>query len=195
MCGRFFVDSKSRELDRYAENLPPDSEPFRIGEVFPTNGALVLGAGKEDFQPSVMKWGLPHWKGNGVIFNTRSENALVKPFFRKAVANSPIAVPVSGFYEWRAEPGQKNKRKYLFTNPDGSLLYLAALWDRYAVSNDKSENCFSILTTDANASVKAYHNRMPIWLDKNGLIAWLDGASIPDILHTPPGALDVALVD
>lgn len=77
----------------------------------------------------VMQWGFPGWSGPRVIFNARAETALDKAMFRKALVQWRVAVPVSGFYEWKAVEGQKKKDKYLFTLPEGGVLYLAAFAD------------------------------------------------------------------
>lgn len=190
MCGRFFVDAKNREIDRLLELLPSNSLPVRTGDVFPSNSALVLAKIEDAQAPQSMKWGFPRKDGNGVIFNARSETALVKPLFKKALQKNPLVVPASGFYEWQAIPGQKHKEKYLFNNPD-SLLWLAGFWNAFTDNDNHTLPYFTILTTQANPSVKPFHERMPVILEHNQIEAWLNGDGIAEMLRKTPGALQV----
>jgi putative SOS response-associated peptidase YedK len=45
-----------------------------------------------------------------------------------------------------------------------------------------------MIVTDANAFMRAVHNRMPVLLDRPGLEAWLSGAAGPEVLR--PAAED-----
>lgn len=61
------------------------------------------------------------------------------------------------------------------------MLYMAGIYE-----NDQ----FVILTTKANPSVNAIHNRMPLILDKKLCRAWLqDPAAIATILQSIPPLL------
>lgn len=175
MCGRFFLDAKNREIDRLLEELPLEGAPVKTGEVFPTETALVLAKEKGQIKPEAMSWGFPRHDAKGVVFNARSESALHKPFFARALINHPAIIPVSGFYEWKEEPGQKKKIKYLFYDRSGDLLYLAGFWKTFSDSGGLKVPCFTILTKDANQFMRPYHSRMPVLLDRKDLSSWLDG--------------------
>ena len=113
MCGRYLIedeayadilqilnDLKAAKDRIYTDNLPAESlmpgEGFIKGEVFPTNIAPVI----EDCEIVAVKWGFPHWKNTGVIINARSETALEKKMFGKALRERRCVIPSSGFYEW-----------------------------------------------------------------------------------------------
>ena len=78
------------------------------------------------------------------------------------------AVPTTGFYEW-----DKDKRKLRFNRPDTPVLWLAGLYNDFA-----GERRFVILTTAANASMRAVHDRMPVILSADALSAWTSDTDI-----------------
>ena len=48
-----------------------------------------------------------------------------------------------------------------------------------------------ILTTEANASMKTVHDRMPLILEKDEVAAWiLDGDKTEEFLHKTPNLLE-----
>lgn len=181
MCGRFFVDKKAREIDRLLERLGSGADEIKAGEIYPTNIALTLVKGNTGPAPEGMEWGLPRWDGKGSIINARAETALEKPMFRSALLASPLAVPASGFFEWKANP-EGGKEKFLFHSDDGGLLYLAGFGKRSADSIRR----FCLLTTEANDSVKWCHNRMPLLLGEDELEAWISGENVREFLARRP---------
>lgn len=94
MCGRFFVDAKNREIDRLRAMLPENAPMPKTGEVYPTENAIILTGGNN---VQSMAWGFPRRDDKGVIFNARSESALQKPMFARALRTHPAAIPASGF--------------------------------------------------------------------------------------------------
>lgn len=183
MCGRFFVDAKNREIDRLIEALSSDAPSFKVGEIFPTNNALVLGLQDGKESPQVMSWGLPRWDGKGVIFNARSESAMEKPMFRNALLHRPLVIPSSGFYEWKS--GLNGKDKYFF-RADTPLLYMAGFWKEATDTEGESRPYFTILTTAANPSMQDYHHRMPVLLREDEKLPWLTGEARSEILNREP---------
>ena len=181
MCGRFFVDKKAREIDRLLERLGGSADEIKAGEIFPTNIALALVKGEKGLEPTGMEWGLPRWDGKGAIINARAETALEKPMFRSALLTSPLAIPASGFFEWKANP-DGGKEKFFFQSIDGGLLYLAGFGKR---SPDAIAR-FCLLTTEANDSVRPIHHRMPLLLGEDEIGAWINGENIASFLARRP---------
>lgn len=184
MCGRFDLDQSNREIDRLVAGLPPNSHPIKYGEVFPSNHALTLVLRDEAPAPESLAWGLPRWDGKGVLINARAESALQKPAFRKNLLAWPIAIPTTGFYEWRADPATGRKQKYRFTDPASPILWLAGF--RGFFPKEAEPNRFTILTTGANGSVMPFHTRMPALLRESELEAWLRGKNREEILSREP---------
>ena len=165
MCGRYQFTQDSLELQEIAERLDNAGKAFKTGEIFPTNTAPVLVAEGQGSKPEAYIWGFPHFKGNGVIINARSETAADKTMFRKPLLTGRCVVPTSGFFEW-SQDGRK--QKYLFRKPGVETLYLAGLFNCF-----RGENRYVILTTEANASISDIHNRMPVILQPEEIQPWL----------------------
>lgn len=168
MCGRFYVDDKNIKIRKWLNQLSGDIIPAKIGEVFPNNIALVLENHNQKIKPTTMRWGLPHWDGKGLIINARSETVLEKSIFRNS---NPIAIPATGFFEWKKVTD--TKIKYLFTNPDSDIMFLAGFWKNMADKKGDIQQRFAILTTNANSAMKKFHLRMPLLLTQNEISPWL----------------------
>lgn len=167
-----------------------DSQGFdllKTGDVCPTDtvpiGTMRAGSNRLEMRP--MAWGLPKWDGKGVIINARAETVVQKPMFRRAILANRAVIPTSGFYEWRAEPGQAQKTRYLFRHPKDSLLHLAGFFTT-------SPERFAVLTTAANASVAPYHDRMPVIIERREVEDWIKGRpTIHEFLKRTPISLTV----
>lgn len=194
MCGRFSLKDNIQEVQDILEELSrdPDAPPVKTGEIFPTDIVPVLEQGREKPRAAAMAWGFPRWDGKGVIFNARAETALHKPLFRTALLRHPVAVPTTGFYEWKTVPGQRKKQKYIFCDPEAEVLYLAGFYDFFKEKSGPERRCFTILTTDANTSMAAYHNRMPLLLRHSEREAWLSGRALETFLGRTPFAVAAA---
>jgi putative SOS response-associated peptidase YedK len=119
-----------------------------------------------------MRWGLiPGWwkkaaKEMPATFNARAESVAEKPMFRDAFKARRSIIPASGFYEWTGEKGAK--QPHLFTAADGApVLAFAGLWDRWRDPATREEilSC-TIIVSGASAWMEAYHDRMPVLLEK-----------------------------
>lgn len=122
------------------------------------------------------RWGLER-KGGGILVNARSETAERSRRFRDAFAEGRCLVPADGFFEWRTEGGVR--QPYLFRPTEGGLLLMAGL-----VEDDR----YVVLTQDADEVVADIHDRMPVQLDPDAAVRWLEdgelGATRP-LARTP----------
>lgn len=118
-----------------------------------------------------------HWGLRGKLVNLRAETVGVK--FSKVYRRGRCLVPASGFYEWKQEAGRKQPY-YVFPR-DEPLFGFAALWE--------DDTC-TLITTDANAQLRAIHDRMPLILTKDEYRRWLDGEE--GLLESAPQAAIVA---
>ncbi|MDR1712761.1 MAG: SOS response-associated peptidase [Coriobacteriales bacterium] len=161
-----------------SQALAPTPTPTPI----PAPGAAAaspLAIAQSQLEAWPMSWGFPGFKGKGVIFNARIEQALEKPFWRESLLQRRCVVPTSGFYEWQ-HGGPDDKRRYHFTLPGEPVLYLAGIYKAFDDEHQPTHHrCprqrFSILTTAPNASVRDIHNRMPVVLRGHELEEWLQG--------------------
>lgn len=174
MCGRYqFTAEQCEEIRQIAEAIQRKygKESWALGEIRPANYAPVLVAASDSPVPQLMKWGyqLP----NTLVINARAETAAEKPLFRESIGTRRCLIPSTGFYEWDI-----SKRKYLFTLPGEPVLYMAGLYDRRG-----SEDCYCILTTAPNASMRPIHDRMPLVIPRRKMQDWLiDGTAALSML-------------
>ena len=181
MCGRYqFTAEQCEEIRQIADAIQRKygKESWAPGEIRPANYAPVLVAASDSPVPQLMKWGyqLP----NTLVINARAETAAEKPLFRESIGTRRCLIPSTGFYEWDI-----SKRKYLFTLPEEPVLYMAGLYDRRG-----SEDCYCILTTAPNASMRPIHDRMPLVIPPRKMQAWLiDGTAALSMLSMQPPEL------
>lgn len=190
MCGRFTIDPAAKEMRAILAALGPQAPLVKTGDVYPGDAAPVLVAATEGMAVRAMSWGFPRWDKRGVVFNARAETALVKPMFRTALRNHPVVIPTTGFYEWKAIPGSRKKEKYRFRRNGEEVLYLAGFAEALEVPREGVSHCFTILTTEANASMAPYHDRMPVLLAREERKAWLTGQEREAFLQRVPFALE-----
>jgi putative SOS response-associated peptidase YedK len=184
MCGRYVIISTPeaiRALFGYGEhpNFPPRYN------VAPTQPIPIvrLVDGKRSF--TLMRWGLmPSWvkdpKTFPLLINARGESVLDKPAFRNAMKRRRCLIPTDGFYEW--QPGTP-KRPYFVRakrNTDGSAppLAFAGLYETWTGPNGEEIDTAGIITTTANNTLSAIHDRMPVFVPPEAFDRWLDCANV-----------------
>jgi putative SOS response-associated peptidase YedK len=153
MCGRYSQTAALQTLqERFALRGTPRPLSPRYN-IAPGQEAPIIVAGRS---LRSMRWGF-----GARVINARAETAASRPAFRKAFSCRRCLVPADGFYEWSRSP----KLPYRFAAVAGGLFAFAGLWD----SRD-----FVILTTAADAVVRAIHPRMPVILAREAEGPWLD---------------------
>jgi putative SOS response-associated peptidase YedK len=115
----------------------------------------------------LMSWGFRR-SGLGVINNSRSDK-LQGPMWKEPFEKSRCLVPVTAYYEWTGSKG--NKTTHRFTSPNGETLWMAGLWE----NSPDVGLCFSMITTEANATVTPIHHRMPALLESDEQEPYLAG--------------------
>lgn len=126
-----------------------------------------------------LRWGLvPGWAadpgiGNRMI-NARSETVETKPAFRAAFRGRRCLLPADGFYEWKKEGARK--QPFHIRRRDEAPFAFAGLWEYWERDGEIIESG-TILTTEANGTMRPLHERMPVILDPADYAAWLDPAN------------------
>lgn len=163
MCGRFYIDDETaKEIEKIARRI--DHKMAKMGEVHPSEPALILRAQKGETVSEVLQWG---YGGAGkIIFNARSESVQERPMFRHDYENRRCIIPAKKFYEWR-KSGGKQKEKYDFFSP-GETLFLAGIYHKAPEGGR-----FTILTREAEGCMEGIHDRMPLILTRSDLERWL----------------------
>lgn len=187
MCGRYVIISTPeaiRALFGYAEqpNFPPRYN------VAPTQPIPVvrLHDGKRSF--ALMRWGLlPSWVKDPrtfpLLINARGESVLEKPAFRNAMRRRRCLIPTDGFYEWQAARSDGPKRPYYVRarrNAEGAAppLAFAGLYETWTGPNGEELDTAAIVTTAANRTLAALHDRMPVFVPREAFDLWLDCTNV-----------------
>lgn len=191
MCGRFDVDAREPKIRELVEKLPITGDAVKLGEIFPGNLAMGIAAKGSEWALRSFRWGFPKKQSKSLIINARAETALQKPLFANALKKNPIAIPATGFYEWRPNLQTGLKDKFLFIPQNGGVFYLAGFWRFF--EHEPASDAFVILTTAANASMRPYHHRMPIFLAQEEVEAWIKGGEEEYFLTRVPPSLDARL--
>ena len=185
MCGRYSLIKLNQLLEYFPWiNVPPGLRPRY--NIAPTQPIVVVraaasGRGRE-LVP--MRWGfVPAWakdpKNLPLLIMARADGIADKPAFKNAFRRRRCLIPASGFYEWQAR-GKGPKQPYAVRPAARGLVAFAGLWETWC-GNDGSEiDTAAIVTTDANGTLCAVHDRMPVILSREGIGAWLDVASVGD---------------
>ena len=176
MCGRYKLATPTGELVEEFHirggllNLQPRYN------IAPSQMAPVVRQTPPGRHMAMLRWGLiPAWAKDSKIaystINARAETVAEKPAFRQALKQRRCLVLADGFYEWKSEAG--GKQPYLFTRSDAKPMAFAGLWERWEKGPEPIES-FTIIVTDANDTVRAVHDRMPVILAPEHFDMWLD---------------------
>ena len=105
---------------------------------------------------------------------------LTKPSFNDLFKNRRCLVLASGFYEWRREG--KRKVPMWFKLKTGESFVFAGLWDSWKQSDGSMLRTYTIITTEPNAMLLPIHNRMPVMLNDDDALAWMNHDALGDAL-------------
>ena len=182
MCGRYYIEIDEKELQDivneaerklrgYAEQLSLKLQ----GDVFPTD---IVPVQTHDQGVLPMKWGFAGFDSKPII-NARSETALQKPVFQRAMLERRCLIPASGYYEWKKDGSKRIKHQ--FFSSDSKPIFLAGC---YRKEKDNPLFSFVILTQQAVGGMATIHERMPVIIPQAYRRAWL---------HENPQTMDYPL--
>ena len=179
MCGRFTITR--RDGNMLAAELGVDADSFvdyrPRYNVAPTQMHYVVRVKFENREVLPARWGLVNtWakdaSGAAKNINARAETVESRRAFREAFIKRRCVVPADGFFEWT---GPKTARQPTwFHREDNQLLLFAGLYESWRPKPNQWETTFTILTTDANALTRQYHDRMPVILADRDADDWMD---------------------
>jgi putative SOS response-associated peptidase YedK len=183
MCGRYSLHS-SPEVIALAFGLAQVPALAPRYNIAPASQVLIIRRN----EAAMVRWGLvPRWAKDPSIGaklnNARAESVAEKPSFRDAYRKRRCLIPANGFYEWKLEGGRK--QPYYVYPPSGGLFAFAGLWEQW----NELQTC-AIITTDANETMAAVNDRMPVILSPAEYANWLAGGE--GLLHACPAA-DITL--
>lgn len=172
MCGRF---ARYQPLSAWLEPLGvmpqpdlfarDDGETDRPRYNIPPGTRTWIATLDDQGAPAIAEklWSFPTSRGNRI--NVRSETAHRVPEYRPHFDQHRCVVFASGFYEPKGPKSVKQRPWYFFRARDSRPLFFAGI--------AKAEG-FSILTGAPAAPVAAVHDRSPIMVPADKVLAWLD---------------------
>jgi putative SOS response-associated peptidase YedK len=162
--------------------LPEGSPNLAPRDIAITDPAPIVRAGQDGFELVVRRWSWPG-PNRKPVYNFRAEG--------REFATGRCLIVADGFYEFTApaDPAQKRKDRWRFSDPSGGPIGIAGL---LRVTPDVGE-AFTMLTVEPGPDVAPFHTRQVAVLPVIAWRSWLD-YTVParDLLAPlPAGALRV----
>ncbi|HEX9759048.1 MAG TPA: SOS response-associated peptidase [Nitrospiria bacterium] len=178
MCGRY---SQTLDVSKLIERFKVKPPPFKLSpryNIAPSQDAPVI-VNLEEHSLKMFRWGLiPSWAKDPSIgqkmINARLETLQEKPSFKRLIRKKRCLVISDGFYEWKKESNGKTKTPMRVFLKSREPFAFAGLWDTWKNAEGIETHSFTIITTEAIASIKTIHERMPVILDPKIEESWLD---------------------
>ena len=183
MCGRYSHSTGVAEISDFLKREVREARArYNIAPRQLAPIVLMTATGPELHH---FRWGLiPSWAKEEALgdkmINARSETVLEKPSFRTAFRLRRCLVIADGWYEWTAG---RTKQPWRICPVRGKgVVAFAGLhesWSPPEMGNlpegqSYLRQTFTILTTEANATLSGLHDRMPVVLDRTSWVEWLD---------------------
>ena len=177
MCGRYsFILEDEMIKERFGVTVRSAIYKARYN-CAPTQKLAVI-SNENPGELTLYRWGLiPFWAkdisiGNKLI-NAKSETILEKPSFKNSFKSKRCLVLSDGFYEWKKGTV---KTPFRITRRDGSAFAMAGIWDQWTNAEGEEIRSFAILTTVPNSLMEKIHDRMPVILDRETEMKWIENS-------------------
>lgn len=176
MCGRFTLLHDKEDIMRRFQIQTEMNHYFSSYNIAPGQKILAVLHDGRRRRAGYIQWGLvPSWakdpKIGSKMINARSETVHEKPSFKQLLDRKRCIVIADSFYEWKQEVGGKIAQRILVK--DQPLFSFAALWDKWQDGDHILFTC-TLLTKEANESIRPIHHRMPIVLSPSEETRWLE---------------------
>jgi putative SOS response-associated peptidase YedK len=177
MCGRFTLRTPPKDLVEVFQLLHALEMVPRYN-IAPTQPVAVVRQGATCRELSLLRWGLiPSWakdtKIGASLINARADTIATKPSFRTAFRRRRCLIPADGFYEWKKGEGKTKQPFYIRLKKDYPFAF-AGLWEHWECPDNSAIDSCTIVTTDANDTLRPLHDRMPVILPEEDYDRWLD---------------------
>jgi len=182
MCGRFDQSQTARD---YANafgwtDAVFDSESVPAYNVAPGTYRPVMHIQDGERRVDDVFWSYQaRWAKDKVpvCINARMEK-LNNRYWRALMKSGRGVVAADGWYEWTGEKG--HKQPWHIHRKDRAPLYMLALANFGAFTENRVEAGFVLITDDASGGMLDIHDRRPVVLDAEDAALWLDPALTPD---------------
>lgn len=173
MCGRFENKVNENQFVQLFKEMQIDLlidesiKKYKNENIAPTDKIFAIRRLNENYQLSLVNWGIKFKVDSPLIFNSRIETIKEKKYWFTLFDKNRCIVPMSGFYEWKKEGNKKIPHKIYL--PDKEIFFVPALY-----YTDNQKNVYtSLITTVPNNFIKQIHHRMPVILDLKTAIEFL----------------------
>jgi putative SOS response-associated peptidase YedK len=179
MCGRYTLTLSLEALEKAFPEVKFNIEHTPRFNVAPSQMIPVIRKDANGtLRADLLKWGLiPSWSKDEKIgfqlINARAETVAEKPSFRGALKFRRCLILADGFYEWVNIADTKVKLPIYFLLKSRAPFAFAGLWETWAPPNRAEINSATIITTEPNALVGKFHDRMPVILPHDAYMNWL----------------------
>jgi len=176
MCGRFINTTNINKLKKIFEiDIPLNTKNDIISyNIAPSQDVNVI-LNDKSLTIEAINWGIQFIdkKSNELrnVINSRLETVQEKILFKESFIKRRCIIPANGYYEWQSEEGIKTP--YFIQVPTLETIYFAGLW-KYSDVTESAKKTFSILTKKANDLIHNIHQRMPVILNADESINYLD---------------------
>lgn len=190
MCGRFNYGSDIRDVQAWTDLISEWPDIQSNFNVAPSAQIAVFRSGIGE----TMRWGMiapwsKEFDSKYATFNARIETLQEKPTFRNAWRNAQrCLIPMSGYYEWKGEKG--NKQPFYVSDPNVGIIVAAGLFEIW----DETRLSCTMLTRPAANEIEHIHSRMPVMLNIDSANEWMNNKSgiddllkldLPDVIFFP----------
>lgn len=181
MCGRFENTTSLQLLFEFLDQEPEKSDVENLAQsnIAPTNKILTVVRDNGKYNVIPMNWGIKFAEKSPLIFNSRIETIKEKPYWYKLFDTSRCLVPMTGFYEWKAEGGKKIP--YRIFLPDEKLFFVPGVF----IKKDGSYYT-SLITTTPNKIIQRIHHRMPVIFKPENALEYFTGKAEENIEKCVP---------
>ncbi|MBK9732487.1 MAG: SOS response-associated peptidase [Chitinophagaceae bacterium] len=196
MCYNY-EDLEHRARKRWQHDHPGEGSKFSITHssgpliistkddesLFPGRKGNIILLGESEVRPGrfglVSSWNKKLSDAKST-FNARNDSITIKPTWKGLWKNKQrCLVQTSGFYE----TDKKTKQKYFFTVKGTDAFYYGGLYNWWTnPENADKLLTYAIITTEPNALVMDYHNRMPWIIDQDIQDNWMNPQFNPEEL-------------
>jgi putative SOS response-associated peptidase YedK len=209
MCGRYATVTKIKEIEKkFGVTASPSFAFEPTANITPGTMAPII-ASHDPHHLLLMRFGMmPSWaKKPMLLINARAEGdhnkedleqfsgakgIFEKPSFRKPIRSQRCLVIADYFFEGPKELGLSKPFCFYMKNNDRPFA-MAGIWDEWKMPSGESLHSFAIVTTPANALLRAVgHHRSPLILDPADERKWLD-TSMP--MHELTSLMKVPLAE
>jgi putative SOS response-associated peptidase YedK len=184
MCSRFenkttgeFLFKKISKDRKVTDNTVKNLKQSGIS---PHDDIIIIKNKTRELEITTNIWGIRFSGENTpLIFNSRIETISSKKYWSDIFDKNRCLIPATAFYEWKQE--EKIKIPHRISLSDSEIFYIAGIFIKL------NENYHaSMITTTPNTLIARIHNRMPVIMDYNTAISFLESDFKTALSHCNP---------